>query len=761
MRLCKLYRALSCATVLGMLAPLLGIMAAVIPASPARAASGNITLSVSSGPVGTNVPIVGLGFTGNTTYTVSFRGINIISGLVSSNGTFSTNFAVPASPRATHSVIVTTSNATGVVDTSNTAVFTVTPSLLLSVGSALIGDPVTVSGTGFNASLSVTVIFDITAVGAVTADLNGSFSGVAFAVPATWGGTHTVSATDSSGQAPGVGLIIMPRLTLTPSTATAGTPVSVTGNGFAAFSTMTFMFDGLVTATTATSTSIAGDFTLSNFIVPAMPGGPHVLTARDGSLSSASSSLVIQQGLAVEPTTGPAGTAVKVTGSAFSRNVPVTIRYQGTAITTTPATITTDDTGAFSASFTVPPGDSGSYTVDVSDGIFSATSAFTITAKASLSPVKGTIGSRVSVSGTGFNPGKPLTVTYDDKQLATTTVSANGTATATFTVPPSPGGDHTVTMADNANSIPLTFSVLGTASLNPTSGNVGRDVSVNGTGFAASKVLVVRYDNAQVATATANANGNFAINFKPANSQRGEHTVTITDGVTTINLPFTITPAVNLTPASGNIGSEITVGGTGLGATKPITVRFDNNQVATGNSDAAGTLSIAFKAPVSVGGNHLVSVTDGTSTVSVTFAMDSTPPPAPQLPAATTPVQAVPETRFVWPEVSDPSGVTYTLQVAKDAAFSGLVLEKKGLTSTGYTITKEEKLKSVSKRTPYYWRVRAIDGASNEGSWSNAQPFYVGLTLPGWSLYAFAGIGVILVLLFGFWLGSRRRLGGI
>ncbi len=122
-------------------------------------------------------------------------------------------------------------------------------------------------------------------------------------------------------------------------------------------------------------------------------------------------------------------------------------------------------------------------------------------------------------------------------------------------------------------------------------------------------------------------------------------------------------------------------------------------------------------------------------------------------------IKAKAEAYFDWQDVTDPSGVTYTLQIATDESFpaNSIVLEKTGLTQSEYTITREERLKSVSKEAPYYWHVKAVDGASNESQWSGAGSFYVGfsLSLPQPVIYTLFGVGALLLGIFGFWLGRK------
>ncbi len=90
---------------------------------------------------------------------------------------------------------------------------------------------------------------------------------------------------------------------------------------------------------------------------------------------------------------------------------------------------------------------------------------------------------------------------------------------------------------------------------------------------------------------------------------------------------------------------------------------------------------------------------------------------------------------FKWSPVSDPSGVTYTLQVARDAQFKDPVVEHKALLKTEYTLTANEALSHQS----YFWRVKAVDGASNESDWSQARPFVVSKVDTDWFLVIVIG----------------------
>jgi len=204
---------------------------------------------------------------------------------------------------------------------------------------------------------------------------------------------------------------------------------------------------------------------------------------------------------------------------------------------------------------------------------------------------------------------------------------------------------------------------------------------------------------------------------------------------------------------------ELTITGTGFKPNATVTITYTTEPVVlkTVTTDASGAFSAIITIPSSVGGNHTITVTDGFTTKQFAFVMESQAPtiPVPLLPEEG--MKAKSEAYFDWEDIDDPSGVTYTLQIASDADFTTIVLERTDLTSSEYNLTEEEKLESVGKEEPYYWRVKAIDGASNE-SQSEARSFYTGFQWPGfigWPLYLVIGVGGVLLFLFGLWVGRR------
>ena len=136
------------------------------------------------------------------------------------------------------------------------------------------------------------------------------------------------------------------------------------------------------------------------------------------------------------------------------------------------------------------------------------------------------------------------------------------------------------------------------------------------------------------------------------------------------------------------------------------------------------------------------------------FTMESDPPPMPTLtsPSNGSVVGLIGRVRptFEWSEVSDDSGVRYSLQIAASAdvtptgGFVDPIVSVEGIVGTNYTL---EETKALPYGT-YYWIVQAVDGAENEGGWTAARSFRAGL-LPLWGFIAIITatvVGIIALL---------------
>lgn len=394
-----------------------------------------------------------------------------------------------------------------------------------------------------------------------------------------------------------------------------------------------------------------------------------------------------------------------------------------------------------------------------------------------INPEVGQVGTEVEVSGERFGISQKITIKYDgdavDIASGDKETDESGKFTCTIITPESTVDAHTITATDESGNEPeAEFSVKPKITIDPTSGAVGDVIKVSGTGFKDREYITITVDGYRVSTTPLDiktrGSGSFTASFLvPSHVVRGTSKIKASDSLFNwAEAELTILIGIGLDPATsqsspGHVGTKLTIYGTGFIAEAPITITYDKSiTVATVTADTKGNFSATFAAPPSVAGSHTVTVTDGTNTLTSTFTMESEAPsiPVPLLPEVATTAEA--ETYFDWEDVADPSGITYTLQIGTDADFTTIVLEKTGLPQSGYTVKSEERLKLIGMDTPYYWRVRAIDGASNEGKWTIPMLFYVSLpreAMPGWLPYVWIGLGALLLGILGFWVVKRIK----
>jgi hypothetical protein len=222
---------------------------------------------------------------------------------------------------------------------------------------------------------------------------------------------------------------------------------------------------------------------------------------------------------------GHVGDTVTITGTGFAAGSGVTPTYGGSLLLLVPAP-TTSSSGSFSGTFTVPTGTAGVYTVAATDSFSnSANATFTLTPQivltgGSLGAASGYVGDTVTITGTGFAATSNIgTHTYDGAALtlspATPQTNSSGGFTATFTVPASAAGGHTVLVTDGAtNSASATLTVNPKITLTPTSGSSGSTDSIAGTGFAASSALSATFNATSAltlgGTTSTDATGSFS-----------------------------------------------------------------------------------------------------------------------------------------------------------------------------------------------------------------------------------------------------------
>jgi hypothetical protein len=174
--------------------------------------------------------------------------------------------------------------------------------------------------------------------------------------------------------------------------------------------------------------------------------------------------------ITLSPTSASVGSIVTITGNGFAANTAVSVKLDGAAITTSPASVTTTSTGTFTATITIPSLTAGSHTVSVTVGTKTANATFTLTegqggSTISITPTSGTVGTAVTVTGSGFLPNKGITINLDGSLIATGVTSATGTFNALFTILATvTTGPHTIAVSDGSSTASATLSVIGAGS---------------------------------------------------------------------------------------------------------------------------------------------------------------------------------------------------------------------------------------------------------------------------------------------------------
>lgn len=506
----------------------------------------------------------------------------------------------------------------------------------------------------------------------------------------------------------------------------------------------------------------------------------------------------------LSPTKGEIGDDIDVTGSGYDPGDKVYIYFSSQEadtgdyidddldvweeVKTTNAGASGDlDEGDIDTSFEVPEeltdgsdeedvqgGDYYVYTTETNEGKILTKDTFTVTG-ITISPTDGPVGTEVDIEGVGFDDRKDIDIEYDGVDIDIASgddeTDSSGKFELTIIIPESTAGKHTITAEFGGEKGEAEFTVESKITISPTSGEIGDEVTINGTGFGKAKNVDISLDNTDVTTSPASpktdSDGSFEVTFDVPAIAGGIYDVEAEDTSNNKDTDvFTIICNATLIPQTGNVGTEITVSGTGFLPGGTATIKYDGTQVTTETIGTDGAFEATFNAPVSTGGAHTVTVSDGTNTKNLTFTIESTPPSTvyPQLPLMDGKLRGW---KFDWCgdaddptiEVTDDSPpITYTLEIASDIDFTTIVLEMEDLTTSEHTVTiKEEKelLTPSTKEAPYYWRVKAIDAASNETAWTSIRTFYIGFTWPGWIIYLWFGLGIVAAGILGFWLGRR------
>lgn len=525
----------------------------------------------------------------------------------------------------------------------------------------------------------------------------------------------------------------------------------------------------------------------------------------------------IVRSIELEPQKGRIGDTITIVGQGFNKSTDMGDKYAAIFFSSQEATtindIDTDVTvyelvrdgvwldyeGSFKTSFIVPSKlTGGKLSEDVTTGTYyvyvchylssfpptfmpriRGTATFTVTkGEITLSPRNGPVGTLVEITGIDFRSRKDLAFKYDGLSVPIESGSRqtdnDGDFISVIRVPDSTAGTHIITALDSGTEATANFSIKPEITISPTSGEINTKVIVRGTGFGGGTQVNISFHAIGVATATTSSQGSFFKSFVVPDLEAGAYTIK-TEGETNVaTTRFTITAppladiSLSTSISSGSIGQALVITGAGFRTNTIVIVKYDGEIVATTTTNNNGIFAATFAVPSSKYGQHKISATDGTSVEELIFTVESSSPSIPTLLQPEMEAKIKPPISFDWVDVIDDSRpVTYILQIAtgNDFAPTFILLEQRSISKSVYQLTSEDMRKLASGKLPYYWRVKAVDGASNEGQWTYGSMFYIATAFPSWGWYIIIVLGVLLLIGIGFLLsikiGLPRRKGTI
>ena len=619
-------------------------------------------------------------------------------------GKWSASFQVPVTYGGTHPIQAFGSlTAEESVDRVN---LRVVPNLGLASISGPPGSRLTVSGAGAGFKERITIF-----VGKdqgeeqATANREGVWS-AEITVPTVPAGQLRIRATGASGHRTEQYFSVIPGVSLASEPAVPpGSTMTVKGRGFEPDQIGIPIDFGSTTVTSATSDS-NGSWT-ATFKVPRVPTGKYQINVGGSSAELDLTMAVIPQ-INLNRHVGSPRELITITGQGFAaqeQEIEVTLGESVVA-----SDITAGSDGSWSATFIVPALPSGAYPVLASGSVTSRPDiledSFNISLHLTLGATSGIPGKAVSISGRGFGAGeKDIRINYDGIIVASGIVADRlGTFSATFVVPPSGTGHHVIKVssatADKDLASEIGFRVVPGMAVDLTSGPVGTSVEVRGSGFTArGNEITVSYDDMPVLTDVAADNeGGFKASFLIPPSPSGLHQIKVSEPLTTnASSPrrgFRVNPSVALGGPYGHVGMDLDVIGQGFKPSTTVTITYDNVTRAAIFSDDVGSFRLTFPIPGSRSGEHSIKAYDEKGNkIQLPFLVENKPPSAPSLLSPSNGEDGGWFGGFrptpSWSPVDDPSGVSYTLEMATDPHFLNSILIEEDLASPAYILTEE------------------------------------------------------------------------
>lgn len=466
--------------------------------------------------------------------------------------------------------------------------------------------------------------------------------------------------------------------------------------------------------------------------------------------------------LEISPESGTVGTKVYVTVKNFEPDETVEVYFSD--ITEPVKTWPSDGDGYVHTGFKVPEYPAGRFRVIANDGTNNLFVYFTLEPCISIGETSGCVGDELLVEGRGFADDEDVTLYIDGTEMGSSSTDSSGSFNTTCVIPPCGQGRQTIKVEDEADNYDtVDFVVRHSLSIEPVEGTPGMELSLDGDGFNPDTDVSIMFGEEEVDVVHTGHDGSFTAVIVVPGGASGAYQIKADDGRVREYAQFELVSSASISASGDTIGSLITVTGSGYLPRSEITFSYDRTEIESTQSTGTGSFNLTFPAPRSASGEHTVTVSDGTNSTDLVFTVESNPPPSPTILGPDDATKAAGQIYFDWQDVEDPSGVFYSLQIARDSSFSQPVILESALLSSEYLLPEDHALERTGKEAPYYWRVRAYDLAGNESDWSTPRTFEVGfmIEMPTWAMYSLLAIGAFLLVCVAVWgfnavMGRRR-----
>jgi hypothetical protein len=331
-----------------------------------------------------------------------------------------------------------------------------------------VGTSIQVNGTGFSGRLATVYWDDRLLLNKIPISETGQLS-VDFQAPTDIKGSHIIKITDDSNWANSTAsatFTIKPTISIFPTIGRPYSSIIVIGNGFASLEKdISVTWDNMVLPVSATANFLGvwsvdisapgpdkGEYYISAFSssTPASEIGDHKFIAGPWAM--------------IEPTSGPAGSKIVMKGYGFRTSEDgITITWDNQILV---CNFIAGYDGVLDVTFTVPPDTEGHHIVGLFGSDFTPKGVipdmdFFVVPNIELQPSSGNKGTKVNITGTGFNAQESIALSYVGTSLNLDAVADdNGSFTTSFFAPQSAVKENKVTASGtDGNSAEAIFVV--------------------------------------------------------------------------------------------------------------------------------------------------------------------------------------------------------------------------------------------------------------------------------------------------------------